>query len=106
MRRVSNTVSFNLDKDLDAQISKIVISGSCDERYPCQHSCTITFADGQSIKTGLNGYDARALTLAIKCDKFSYDSETEHNPADHFKDYDVSKWGNISAKQVIANILK
>jgi hypothetical protein len=100
-----NTIKIDFNKELDAQITKIVISAECRESYPCQHHCTITFANGQSIGTTLFGCDVKALTIAIDHNKFAYGHETAHNLVDHVKDYDLSRWDNITAKQVIANIL-
>jgi hypothetical protein len=105
-KNISIPIICDLDQDLNAQISQVEISSRCFESYPCQHNCTITFANGDSAKTILNGYEARALTLAIDHKKFVCDKPiTGFNPVDHFMNYDLSKMANITAQQVIKNIM-
>ena len=96
----------NNSEEPNDQISKIVISDTCNGGDPCNHTCTITFAHEKPIEINLTRYDVHAFLRVIDHNKFVYGNETPHNLVDHFKnkDSDLQKWVNIDAKEVIKAI--
>lgn len=73
-------------------VESIVVGSSCQERWPCGHSTSLTLKDGR--KTGLNSYEVWAIVSKLADERINpgwncgWGAREVRN---HFRTYSVSR---------------
>ena len=80
-------VTLQTSEWMCSQVTTIEFERLCLRSHPCQHSCVITFQNGESIETSLWGDEAHLIIQAIGSDKCTFKNDSSITPEEHFLIY-------------------
>ena len=95
-----------LSQNVNDQINKIVFGDSWAESSPMQGTCTLTFANGQTVTASINSAEANLLIHALDKNKFSFE-KGKQDPVTYFKNEDPARIRpGLTALNVVEKIQK